>query len=206
MLKVTERNYIHPLHEDTTTTARERDEWWQKQLRKERARQAVWEKSLATVVKEGETLEQELRVRSQKRGSRVFAPSMVLSMAMVKRRPSARTAPLLEEEPSSVGDVSVSPASATPPQLPTTPARTPVDVNTLPLASPKVPIAVADGYLTALVQDEADTDEEEEFFDAIESNNLPNLLVHDGLASPSTSTFYPCLSPSISRWSRMRDT
>jgi len=99
MLKVTERNSIHPLHEDTTTTARERDEWWQKQLRKERARQAVWEESLATVVKEGERLEQELRVRSRKRGSRVFAPSMVLSMATVKRRLSARTLPLLEEEP-----------------------------------------------------------------------------------------------------------
>jgi len=38
------------------------------------------------------------------------------------------------------------------------------------------------------VQDEADMDEEDEFFDAIESNNLPNLLVHDGLSSPSTST------------------
>jgi len=38
------------------------------------------------------------------------------------------------------------------------------------------------------VQDEADTDEEDEFFDAIESNNLPNLLVHDSLSSPSTST------------------
>jgi len=74
------------------------------------------------------------------------------------------------------------------PQLPTTPARTPVDVYTLPLASPKVPIVVADDYLTALVQDEGDTDEEDEFFDAIESNNLPNLLVHDGLATPSTST------------------
>jgi hypothetical protein len=64
-----------------------------------------------------------------------------------------------------------------------------VDVDTrLPLASPKVPIAVLDDYLNALVQDEADMDEEDEFFDAIESNNLPNLLVHDGLASLSTST------------------
>ena len=164
--------------------ARERDEWWRKQLRKERARQAVWEESLATVVKEGEMLEQELRVRSRKRGSRVFAPSMVLSMGTVKRRASfSKTAPLLEEPASAL-----SLASPTTPQLPTTPARTPVDVNTLPVASPKVPMVVADDYLNALVQDEADTDEEDEFFDAIESNNLPNLLVPDGLASPSTST------------------
>lgn len=152
--------------------ARERDEWWRKQLRKERARQAVWEESLAMVVKEGETLEQELRVRSRKRGSRVFAPSI----GTVKRRPSfSRNGPLLLEEP----------ASPVTPQLPTTPARTPAE---LPVASPKVPIVVADDCLNALVQDEADTDEEDEFFDAIESNNLPNLVVHDGLASPSTST------------------
>ncbi|EDQ99212.1 uncharacterized protein LACBIDRAFT_335212 [Laccaria bicolor S238N-H82] len=152
--------------------ARERDEWWRKQLRKERARQAVWEESLAMVVKEGETLEQELRVRSRKRGSRVFAPSI----GTVKRRPSfSRNGPLLLEEP----------ASPVTPQLPATPARTPVE---LPVASPKVPIVVADDCLNALVQDEADTDEEDEFFDAIESNNLPNLVVHDGLASPSTST------------------
>ena len=32
------------------------------------------------------------------------------------------------------------------------------------------------------------TDEEDGFFDAIEYNHLPNLVVHDGLASPSTST------------------
>ncbi|KIJ91140.1 hypothetical protein K443DRAFT_135559 [Laccaria amethystina LaAM-08-1] len=167
--------------------ARERDEWWRKQLRKERARQAVWEESLATVVKEGETLEQELRVRSRKRGSRVFAPSMVLGMGTVKRRPSflGTTAPLVEE-PSSYREVSASPTT---PRLPTTPARTPV---ALPVVSPKVPIAVADDYLNALVQDGADTDEEDEFFDAIESNNLPNLVVHDGLASPSTSTI-PCM-------------
>jgi hypothetical protein len=66
------------------------------------------------------------------------------------------------------------------------------DSNTLPLASPKVPIDVADDYLNALVQDGADRYdsycEEDEFFDPIESNNLPDMVVHDGLASPSTST------------------
>ena len=38
------------------------------------------------------------------------------------------------------------------------------------------------------MQDEADTDEEDDFFDAMEYNNLPNLVVHDGLDNPSTST------------------
>ena len=142
-------------------------------------------------------------MRNREHGSRVFAPSMVLSMGTVKRWPSfpgtARIAPLLED-PSSSWDMSISPASPSTPQLPTTPAPTPVDVNTPPLASPKVPIVVADDYLNALVQDEADTDEEDEFSDAMEYNNLPNLVVHDGLASPSTS---PILSMPISAYIEM---
>jgi hypothetical protein len=32
-----------------------------------------------------------------------------------------------------------------------------------------------------------DTDEEDEFYDAIESNTIPNLLVHDALKSPTHS-------------------
>ena len=42
-------------------------------MEKERRRQGVWEESLRVVVKEGEELEKELRRRSRKRGSRVFA-------------------------------------------------------------------------------------------------------------------------------------
>ena len=63
-----------------------------------------------------------------------------------------------------------------------------------------VPIVVVDDYLNALEQDEADTDEEDEFFDVMEYNNLPNLVVHDGLASPSTS---PILSMPISAYIKM---
>ncbi|GLB45670.1 putative OSBP family protein [Lyophyllum shimeji] len=51
---------------------REREAWWRRQLERERRRQRVWEESLATVVREGETLEKELRVRSRRRGSRFF--------------------------------------------------------------------------------------------------------------------------------------
>ena len=46
----------------------------------------------------------------------------------------------------------------------------------------KSPSAISDDY-------DHDTDEEDEFFDAIELGNLPNLIVHEGLTSPmSTST------------------
>jgi hypothetical protein len=53
----------------------------------------------------------------------------------------------------------------------------------------KSPSAVVDEY-------DYDTDEEDEFFDAIESGNLPNLIVHEGLTSPS-STSAMTLIPSV---------
>jgi hypothetical protein len=52
--------------------AKDREEWWAKQLERERKRQSVWEESLTTVVKEGEVLERELRTRSRRRGSQFF--------------------------------------------------------------------------------------------------------------------------------------
>ena len=57
-----------------------------------------------------------------------------------------------------------------------------------------------DDYLNALVQDEVDTDKEDEFFDVMDYNNLPNLVVHDGLASPFAS---PILSMPISAHIKM---
>jgi hypothetical protein len=53
----------------------------------------------------------------------------------------------------------------------------------------KSPSAISDDY-------EHDTDEEDEFFDAIESGNLPNLIVHEGLTSP-TSISAMTLTPSM---------
>jgi hypothetical protein len=44
-----------------TSMSQSRDSWYARQLRKEKARQDVWEESLRVVVKEGENLEQELR-------------------------------------------------------------------------------------------------------------------------------------------------
>ena len=50
------------------TMVKDREEWWKAQLQRERERQAVWEESLQTVVREGEVLERELRTRSRRRG------------------------------------------------------------------------------------------------------------------------------------------
>ncbi|KAF8178451.1 hypothetical protein BJ912DRAFT_907979 [Pholiota molesta] len=124
--------------------AREREEWWARQLKKERARQRFWEESLAVVVKEGETLEQELRARSRRRGSRVFGPSAAgtVTAPPEKKRPSLLgiglpgslagvPSPVPEESPASVATSSPPPTAvdadyqipaASPPPVPPLPA------------------------------------------------------------------------------------
>jgi hypothetical protein len=239
--------------------AREREEWYAAQLKKERTRQQFWEESLAVVVKEGETLEQELRARSRRRGSRVFGPSLTgtLTGGTEKKRPSVlglhgtsafrqhpAPAPVAEEPSSPVsadvgspppstaatlkfGDKASPPAAAAavvPPAvaqpIPVVPAVVPSrkapsrggTVDTLTAAPTtrrqasiphialddakflapgltKSPSAISDDY-------DHDTDEEDEFFDAIESGNLPNLIVHEGLTSP-TSISAMTLIPSM---------
>src|SRR6266404_4422561 len=47
--------------------AKERDDWWRAQLTREQERQMVWERSLQSVVEEGEALERELRRHSRRR-------------------------------------------------------------------------------------------------------------------------------------------
>ncbi|KAJ7713346.1 hypothetical protein B0H14DRAFT_3636597 [Mycena olivaceomarginata] len=54
------------------SVVRERDAWWRKKLSCAKTKQSAWEHSLASAVREGEVLEQELRLRSRKRGSRFF--------------------------------------------------------------------------------------------------------------------------------------
>ena len=240
--------------------AREREEWYAAQLKKERTRQQFWEESLAVVVKEGETLEQELRARSRRRGSRVFGPSATgtLTGGTEKKRPSmlglhgsstfrqhAAPTPVVEEPGSPISaDVGTPPPStaatlkfgekASPPAaaaavvppaaaaqpIPAVPSVVPSrkaparsgTVDTLTAAPTtrrqasiphialddakflapgltKSPSAISDDY-------DHDTDEEDEFFDAIESGNLPNLIVHEGLTSP-TSISAMTLIPSM---------
>jgi len=234
--------------------AREREEWYAAQLRKERTRQQFWEESLAVVVKEGETLEQELRARSRRRGSRVFGPSLTgtVTGGTEKKRPSilglhgASTfrqhpapSPVVEEpgSPPSADAVSPPPSTAAtvkfrekgPPSVaavapaaaqPVVPggvasrralsrAGTTDTLIALPIIGrqPSIPLIALDdakfatpGFTkspSAISDDyDHDTDEEDEFFDAIESGTLPNLIVHEGLTSP-TSISAMTLIPSM---------
>jgi hypothetical protein len=80
---------VQKMLNEYTQMAREREEWWVKQLEREREKQCVWEESLATVVKEGEVLERELRTRGRRRGSRFFDASVLSDgMGTLRVRPS----------------------------------------------------------------------------------------------------------------------
>ncbi|KAF8898006.1 hypothetical protein CPB84DRAFT_1847921 [Gymnopilus junonius] len=246
---------------DYLQMSHDREEWWAKRVKKEKARQKFWEESLAVVVREGETLEQELRARSRRRGSRVFGPSVVGTMnasalggERERRRPSLgglmRTGSgsgFLQPSPVMEAQEPVTPMP-TPAQVPVVQQPSPTTIKTtgtgprrsgtldtlvgpqdtikqrppqiaLPgypqfqaqpqpqpsikqqqqpqqlqrqpqIQPPPPPVLTIDGQ-----EPEIDTDEEDEFFDAIEANNLPNLVVYEGLKSPGSAGLSPISSP-----------
>jgi hypothetical protein len=173
--------------------AKDREEWWKSQLQRERERQTVWEESLQTVVREGEVLERELRMRSRKRGSRFFDAGINdIGSGTLRQRPTTMTlvSPVAEE---SYFSPSECPA-------PITIVSPPGDVNGLSTST--VPSSPVSAGVTPTAQrmprhgeedeDAIDTDEEDEFFDAIEANALPNLVVSQLLSRPAHAV--PALS------------
>lgn len=177
---------VHGMMNEYMQMASEREEWWKKQLEKEKERQSIWQESLATVVKEGETLEKELRMRSRNRGSRFFDSSVGFGspdgMGTVKGRSSllARPASIFEER--SPSPVALSPAQS---ETLKTPQSLPVPSRSLTQETVTVSSINARDVNPAETETIYDTDEEDEFFDAIESNTLPNLVVSESLKSPS---------------------
>jgi hypothetical protein len=165
--------------------AKDREEWWKSQLQRERERQTVWEESLQTVVREGVALERELRMRSRKRGSRFFDAGVNdIGGGTFRQRPTTMTlvSPVVEE---SYFSPSERPA-------PITIVSPPGEVNGLSTST--APSSPASAGVTPTAQrmprhdqedeDAIDTDEEDEFYDAIEANALPNLVVSQLLSSP----------------------
>ncbi|EPQ61347.1 hypothetical protein GLOTRDRAFT_69725 [Gloeophyllum trabeum ATCC 11539] len=182
---------------DYMQMVRDRDEWWKARLERERKRQDVWEESLKAVVREGELLENELRNRSRRK-SRLLDPNSVSDgMGTVKQRPSslALTSPppgsvssttaqsLFASAVDSLAESEAPVALASPPAAPGTSSTIRLqDHRQYPLSvvpSPGVP------------ESEVDTDEEDEFFDAIESNALPNLVVSQSLTQGHPPTPLP---------------
>ncbi|KAF7378136.1 Oxysterol-binding protein [Mycena sanguinolenta] len=186
--------------------ARERDAWWRRKLSRARTKQSAWERSLASAVREGEALERELRFRSRKRGSRFFrrwrgpdaCGTRVLAAATViegreeEMEESAVlvSSPALQEEaeptPTRANSISTAPVP-----IAVSPPAPPVRSATADTLVPSTATSLTFGGRPYSNYGDAesmiDTDEEDEFFDAIEANNIPNLVVHDALKSPTHS-------------------
>ncbi len=183
---------------------REREEWFSRQLKEDRKRQRVWEESLAVVVREGEGLEKELRKR-RGRGAIFFrsgqpegADTLREKGREGKRRPSAvgmistsGTAAYQPPEQKAEEPPIAAASAPTPTPTPTMRLARRGTVATLILPNSSTSATASASQVTSKATDddeEPDTDEEDEFFDAIETGNLPNLVVHEGLTSPTTAT------------------
>jgi hypothetical protein len=164
---------VQALFREYSRMVQEREAWFNTRIVRERERAGVWEQSLQVVVQEGEVLETELKktLRGIKdnRKSRRFSTiadgvgiegsdEFGVPTIKTRRRTTAASTTLEEPGPS---------------------PQTAVSIHYRPDAAP--------GPLSASPPAQADTDEEDEedeFFDAIEANTLPNLVVSATLASP----------------------
>ncbi|KAF5346477.1 hypothetical protein D9756_010097 [Leucocoprinus leucothites] len=196
--------------------ASSREQWYKKALAAERKRQTVWEESLATVVREGAMLEEELKVRKRRRGSRVFSssgeaggtgggrrrstvrPSVVMRMAGVEGVPEEAVDgenPIPERRvlddsvvvgsPTPQAETQLSSFFVPPPQQQQQ-QREPKRERT----TDTIRIDTASKQVAEEEEEEDGYDDsEDEFFDAIESNNLPGLII------PAQFSGKPMMSP-----------
>lgn len=222
---------LHTLISEYTSMSKDREQWFKKQLASERARQSVWEESLATVVREGANLEEELRMRSRRRGSRVFGPSEAFGSVVARggvvglgspgseigtgrRRGSGRYSTIKPVRETVVEEAlpeglpvldkpvvgSPPPAQVSSPPVPPTQTQSQMTVKPTEKEIRKrtstVDTIKADQITPTEVElaDEYDSEDEDEdeFFDAIDSNNIPNLIVPPSLGISST---IPPISP-----------
>jgi len=183
--------------------SRERQDWFTRQLKKEQKRQRVWEESLAVVVKEGEGLERELRKRRGRGPSSMFEGGM---QKLGKGRPSVvrtgtiKGVPTARSEELAAADGSKATAPIPVPTPATTPIRKSTTSDTLivPIPPSRPAPVIVTHQMNASDEEDHDTNEEDEFFDAIESGNLPNLVVHEGLTSPKSMTSAGLVTPRAS--------
>ncbi|KAH8111175.1 Oxysterol-binding protein-domain-containing protein [Phellopilus nigrolimitatus] len=174
----------------------DREEWWRDALTRERTRGALWEESLQVVVQEGAALENELKNR-RRRGSRAPAEGSGATgtdrgRSTIRIRGDRQFGlfsppPFNLEQPPATRSGLPPSSSNEPPSL--------ENASTQPSAPSNVPSHPDPGpaFSASPTQDDddsiIDTDGEDEFFDAIESNLLQNVVVADALVKvPVTST------------------
>ncbi|THH03314.1 hypothetical protein EW145_g6356 [Phellinidium pouzarii] len=165
---------------DYVHMAAEREEWWHDTLARERARGALWEESLQAVVQEGAALENELKKR---RGSKM--PTDVAGdggRSTIRRRSDAQFA--LTSPPFALQQPPVAK-----PGLPTSfhgDLFSSVNECAEPSTSDVIqnsPTLISSPLVQNDTESAADTDDEDEFFDAIESNLLQNVVVSDAFVN-----------------------
>ncbi|KAG6817133.1 hypothetical protein H0H87_012324 [Tephrocybe sp. NHM501043] len=189
----------HGLLSEHLAMSRDRDVYFRAQATLERRRQAVWAESLATVVREGEGLERELRTRSRRRGSRFFdgGDSVGTSTTLRSRRgkiglnevfekeegeEKEKTPTIAAEAPVTTSPVAAADLSKVPTAVPAA-AAAPIQAKVL--IPPPIPLSIIITPTSPeiLADEEGGTDEEDEFFDAIESGTLPGLIVPEALSA-----------------------
>ncbi|KAH7100623.1 Oxysterol-binding protein-domain-containing protein [Auriculariales sp. MPI-PUGE-AT-0066] len=166
--------------------AAEREEWWISQLERERARAGVWEESLQIAAKEGEELEAELKRRGRARGrqrrsiegSWNFTEAGPASTIKINKK---RTDVPAVNEGSAFDGLPGTSQGAPAVLLGTTPVEGLAVAPAGDRSSRIIPTSIfASQQLSteekADQDEEVDTDEEDEFFDAIESNSLPVVI------------------------------
>jgi hypothetical protein len=157
---------------------REREEYWRRRVERERRRRGAWEEGLKVVIKEGEMLERELRRRRGRKGRGLATGVWEEGMGTVR----AKAPPL--PPPKDDGEY-----------FPPTPAPS----TTTPTASEPVveevltptPASERDRAVAIIIPADPDTEEEDEFFDAIEFNQLPNLTIPSSLLTTTSSPPLP---------------
>ena len=150
-----------PILEDLVKMMEEREGWFRRKLRREQRKNRVWEESLRSVVEEGEGLERELR-RGYLRKRRGMPSRWEKEEGEEGREEVEKEREVVKEEKETKGP---------PPPLVLSPE------------SPKRPLVARQGE----EEEEEEEDGDDEFFDAIESGNLPGLVVHESLKSPLVS-------------------
>ncbi|CAK5274399.1 unnamed protein product [Mycena citricolor] len=165
--------------------ARERDTWWRKHYAKAKAKQNAWEQSLDSAVRESEILERELRARSRKRGSRFFDSGETANGTLTlkgRRRMSMLVATPPVQEVAAESELPA--AIVVSPPIGEAPLQSPALMS--PSATLSPPVSSDPNYFNDN-ESAIDTDDEDEFFDAIESNQIPNLVINQALTSPTHS-------------------
>jgi len=165
---------------------KEREEWYSGQLDRERTRAGVWEESLQIAAREGEELEAELKRRgrnSRRRrslegswASAELGPGAGSTIKMPKKRPEmpAVTEASYDGMPqTSTADAPVVPVTTITLEPPAADPPKAGDRTSRIILPPQTIFASQPTATSPAAEEQVDTDEEDEFFDAIENNTLP---------------------------------